>query len=339
MVASESNGSKSKDEIVQAFAQVTAQQKALASRIVTAQEAAESAAARETVTAASAFTVETIVKGLAELQLHFSDTIERVTRQLGSEAARLEQLQRAIGIETAFAQRLADIMVAADALDILKQEHREQVKHYTDHDKAHWMSFEAEQRDTRGDWSAEQGRHDARVAQHAERTARERAKAEADYTYELARQRKVDADRFADKRTTTERTLAEQDAANQKSFAAREAVLAQQARELAAHKARLEAFPQELDEAVKRAREEAIKEGAADARVRAELLEKETEANRKVYAMQIESLEQTLAKQAEQVDALQDKLRLALDQVQQLAIRAVEGTAPAPSIRRGVAAA
>jgi len=317
----------SKEHILKTFHQIAEHQKALASRIVTAEEAAERAREREVVKTASAYTVEVIIKGLADLQLHFGDTIDAVVRRLTEESSRLGEIRRAIEIETAYAKHLSDIMIAADALSILEQEHREALRSFEEEARERRDALDTEIRDTRAAWEEERAQHEREVKKYEEALARDRKKADDDFNYELARKRKLEADAAADKRAKTERQLAEEDAKRAKQWAEREASLAAGAQEHATHKARVEAFPQEMDEAVKKAREEALKETFAEAKVKAELLEKEVEANRKVYALQVESLEDTLKKQSEQIESLSAKLQVALTQVQDLALKAVQGTA------------
>ncbi|HSN99107.1 MAG TPA: hypothetical protein VLS89_12520 [Candidatus Nanopelagicales bacterium] len=337
-MASKPSATSSKEHILKTFQQIVEHQKALASRIVTAEEAAERAREREVVKAASTYTVEVIIKGLADLQLHFGDTIDAVARRLTDESSRLDQLRRAIEVETAYAKQLNDIMIAADALSILKQEHREALRTFEEHARERREALETDIRDTRASWEEERGQHEREVKKHEETLARDRKKAEDDFSYELVRKRKLEADAATDKRAKTERRLAEEDAKKTRQWADREAALAAKAEEHKTHKARVEAFPQEMEEAVKKAREEALKETFAEAKVKAELLEKEVEANRKVYALQIESLEETLKKQAEQIDSLTAKLAVALTQSQSLAMKAIEGTAHAHATRREITA-
>jgi len=338
-MAPKPNANSSKEHILKAFQQIADHQKALESRIVTAEEAAERAKEREVVKLASGYTVEVIIKGLADLQLHFGDTIDSVARRLTDEAARLEQLRRALEVETAYAKHLSDIMIAADALSILKQEHREALKGFEEQARERGEALEVEIRDSRAAWEDERAEHELQVKKHEEKLARERKKAEDDFTYDLARKRKLEGDAATDKRAKTERQIGEEEAKRGKQWGEREAALAARAQELATHKTRVEAFPQEMDEAVKKAREEALKEAFAEAKVKAELLEKEVEANRKVYALQVSSLEETLSKQTAQIEALSSKLQVALTQAQDLALKAIEGTAHAHAARRGEATA
>lgn len=325
-MASKPGTASSKEHISKAFREVTDQHRAQRTRIVTAEEAAERGKEREVVKTASGYTVEFIVKGLADLQLGFGGTIDEVVARLSGEGLKLEELRRAIEIETAYAKHLGDVNVAADALDVLEQEHKEALRVHDEQAKAQVHALEAEIQSTRAAWEEQRAQHEREVARFDEKQGKDRAKAEADFDYELARKRKMEADALADKRAKAELHIAEEDQRRSKQWAEREAALAGKAAEHASHKARVEAFAQEMDEAAKKARDEALRETFADAKIKAELLEKEVEGNRKVYALQVESLEATLAKQGEQLASLTARLQVALTQVQELAHKAIDGT-------------
>jgi hypothetical protein len=316
----------SKEHISKAFREVTEQHRAQTARIVTAEEAAERGKEREVVKTASGYTVEVIIKGLADLQLGFGGTIDEVVARLSGEGLKLEELRRAIEIETAYAKHLGDVSVAADALDVLTQEHKEALRVHDEQAKAQVQALETEIQGTRTTWEEQRAQHEREALRFDERQGKDRAKAEADFDYELARKRKIEADALADKRAKAELQIAEEDQQRSKQWAEREAALAAKAAEHTTHKARVEAFAQEMDDAAKKAREEALRETFADAKIKAELLEKEVEGNRKVYALQVESLEATLAKQGEQIASLTARLQVALTQVQELAHKAIDGT-------------
>ena len=88
----------------------------------------------------------------------------------------------------------------------------------------------------------------------------------------------------------------------------------------------MQTFPQELEAAAKQAREDALGEAQQRVKVEADLLEKEIEANRKVYEAHIQSLDERIQEQNEQIEALSVDLRSALKQVHALTARALEGT-------------
>jgi len=328
----------SKDQVLKSFQQISAQQKAQEHRILTKEEAAERAKDREVVDVASKYTVEAIVKGLAELQLSFSANVDTLTRRLLDESQRLEQLRRAIEVETVHVKDLSEVKIAADALEILRQEQKDQLRVFEESAKQRRETLDAEIARTRTAWAEESKRHEENAKRYEEQVQRARKKAEEEFTYELARKRKLESDAFEDSKTKLHRNLSAEEAQRNKNWTDRETVLAKSAAELDAFKAKVDGFPAELDEAVKKAREEAIKEGFADAKVRADLLEKEVEANRKVYSLQISSLEEQLAKQTAQVEALTEKLQAALQQSQVMALKAIEGTAHAHAAQKSATA-
>ncbi|MEO1299827.1 MAG: hypothetical protein AAFW75_29470, partial [Cyanobacteria bacterium J06636_16] len=88
------------------------------------------------------------------------------------------------------------------------------------------------------------------------------------------------------------------------------------------YRQRVEAFPTELEEAIKKAREESIKETHDAAKVRANLLEKEWEATQQSYELQIQSLEAKIQTQGEDITSISTQLQAAMGQAQDLAMRA-----------------
>ena len=82
-----------------------------------------------------------------------------------------------------------------------------------------------------------------------------------------------------------------------------------------------------MEEAIKKAREEAIKETSQKAKVEADLFEKDWESTKQSYEAKIQSLEQTIQKQFEQIEGISAQLKTALKQAQDLAMRAFDGSA------------
>lgn len=87
----------------------------------------------------------------------------------------------------------------------------------------------------------------------------------------------------------------------------------------------------EIEEAVKKAREEAIRDINQDAKVKADLFEKELQASKQSYELKIQSLEQAIAKRAEQIESLSSQLQIALKQAQDLARKAFGNSAQSRS--------
>ncbi len=72
----------SKQQIVQAFQQILAERKKLELKIATKQEEADKVKNQEILEAASTYTVDSIVKGLADLQLEFGGIVNSLSEKL-----------------------------------------------------------------------------------------------------------------------------------------------------------------------------------------------------------------------------------------------------------------
>jgi hypothetical protein len=118
----------SKEQIFKAFQKILTDRKALDSKIATREEEAEKEKNKQLLEIASTYTIDSIVKGLADLQLEFGSIVNGLSEKLESEASKLDELKRAITIETQHLQELQQIRVVADALHLITQEHQETLK-------------------------------------------------------------------------------------------------------------------------------------------------------------------------------------------------------------------
>jgi hypothetical protein len=316
-----------KQHILDAFQQLFEARKPYSSRLAIREEVAEKARDKRVVEAASTYTVESVVKGLAELQLHFSGDIEGLAARLSSEIRKLEDVRRAIEVETRHAEELRHITIAAEALNILTQEHQENARAFAADAARQRQTLEQDITEKRHAWQKAQDLHEQSVAAYEAALQKERQQEEETYRYEVERQRKIDTDAYEQKKQQVEVELAETTTAKEKDWARREAVLTGQQQQLATYKATVETFPQELAAAVQQAREDAITAAQHTARVRADLLDKEEEANRKISAAEMQTLHDTISEQKVQIDALAADLKAALKQVQELSTKAIGGSA------------
>jgi hypothetical protein len=318
-----------KQHLLDAFQQLFEARKPYPSRLATREEVAEKERDKRVVEAASTYTVESVVKGLAELQLHFGENIEGLAARLSTEIRKLEDVRRAIEVETRHLEDLRHITIAAEALNILTQEHQENARAFAADTARQRETLERDMTEKRQAWHKEQDMHEQSVAAYEATLQKERQQEEETYRYEVERQRKIDTDAYEQKKQQVEVELAETTAAKEKDWARREAILTGQQPLLDTYKATVQTFPQELAAAVQQAREEAIKAAQHAVKVTADLLEKEEAANRKVYEAEMQTLHDTISQQKAQIDALAAELKAALKQVQELSTKVIGGSANA----------
>jgi hypothetical protein len=316
----------SKTRILDEFQAILTEQRSLSSRVATREEEAEKERSRAVLEAVSQYTADGIVRGLADLQLDFGTTITGLASRLTTETTKLDDLKRAIAVETENLKDLQQTRVVADALYLLTQEHQETLRQLDQQATNDREMLDREMTETRKVWQQEQEEFDTNLTENSELLNRLRQRQEEDYQYDTERSRRIATDDYEEKKRQIEREIQETTQAKEKDWAERERILATHQELLAQYQQKVTAFPNELEEAIKKAREEGIRDAHQDAKVKADLLEKEWESTKQGYELQIRSLETKLEKQTEQITEISTQLQTALRQAQELAMRAFDSS-------------
>jgi hypothetical protein len=315
-----------KQQLMQAFQQILVERKKLESKIATKLEVADKVKNKQILEAASTYTVDSIVKSLADLQLEFGSIVNSLSQKLGKENSKLDELNRAIEVETQYLQELQQIRTVADAVDVLTQEHQEKLRILEQHTTSKRETLEKEIAQTRKDWQREQAEYDEAGQAYNGLLVKQRQQETDEYQYKLENTRKINVDAYEARKRNLEREVLESTQEKDKNWAEREKLLKANEPLFAEYQKKVAAFPTELEEAAKKAREEAIRETGQKAKIEADLLEKEWEATKQSYELRIKSLEETIQKQVEQIEGISVQLQSTLKQAQDLAMRAFDGS-------------
>ena len=316
---------KSRDEILKAFSPLIRTFESQVAKVATKAEAAQEAADREVVERAAGYSVEGIVKGLAELQLSFGGAVEELSEQVEGESVKLGELRRAIAVERGRHTQLHSTRIAADALEILKQDHARSIEEFEAKAAESRADLEESIADKREDWSREAVELAEANAEYEANLAKVRKQAAADHAYEVERQAKLTADTNAERRREVERALADSGAAKEKDWSVREKALDAASAEIQELRDEVSGYEAAIQEASKKSREAAIAAVNREAKHQAELLSRETAANLEVFELKIKSLGETISEQKSEIDKLSEQLANALAQSQKLAQRAMVG--------------
>ena len=319
---SNQNEPKSREEIQRAFAPLLRGHQAKASQISTKAEEAALAKEREVVDRAATYTVESIVNGLAKLQLEFGSSVDAIAERLTGESDKLDELRRAIKVEAKRLDNLRNTILTAEALAILEQDHRQKLAAFEDEVAEKTRNLEQEMAETRARWTKEAEEYAASLAEYQSAQDKARQQVTADHEYELERQRRLDIDANAERRRDVERKLADDEAAKVKEWSAREKVLAEANQELEELRAKVAEFPTTLDDKVKAAREKAMATVHREAKFEAEMGEKEHAATLRVSELKIQTLEARIQQQEAQIAELNSKLDATIAKSQNLAEQA-----------------
>lgn len=305
-----------------AFKELRQEQAAARGRFQSRAEVQQQRKNREVLDQAAEYTVDRIVRESADVQLEVGAVLAQLEERLSGQANKLSELVTATEVAQRELAELRRIRVAADALAALQQESRDRLAALEGEHQARLDALEREQAAARRTWEREDAEFAAEERRQREETARERQQEEADHTYRRQRERQHDADAQHAADRAQERHLAERRLTLERGWREREAALQTTADQFEKDLAKVEAFPQELEEAVKKAREEGIRQATADAKVRSDLLEREWEASKQGYELHLESLQASITAAEAQVAELQAQQQRVSEQTQGLAARA-----------------
>jgi hypothetical protein len=215
----------------------------------------------------------------------------------------------------------------------LIQEYLEKSTSFEAEAKQQQEAFEQEIAEKRKAWQKEQEEH-ARFIKERDETARKTEQREAaEYTYNLELQRKLDNDQYEQQQKQLQKALKDFEEAKTKEWAERERQITDQEKEFAELKVNVEKFPKDLETAIKIAKEEGTEFARRQTKIKVDLRSKEAEGERRVYDLKIQSLEDTIKKQDQQINSLLAQLDAAVKQVQALAMKAIEGASSTGSLQ------
>ena len=265
--------------------------------------------------------VESVVGRISGLGLEVSKALAHVSDELIQEVDRLAAVRQAVALEQKEIERVHKIDVAATALDQLVQDYSRQKD-----------QLEAEIAAQRAAWQEETRQAERDRKEQEETLKKQRQREIDDYEYRKALERKKAQDKYEEEIKVQEKANKEKQEALEKSWREREAALKAAEEELQRLRKEAEEFPARLRQEAERAAAEAARATEQRLSQQALLLTKESEAERRLAELRVKTLEETLARQSAQTNALEKQLEEAKRQVQEIAVKAIEGASGARAL-------
>jgi hypothetical protein len=265
--------------------------------------------------------VDGIVNEISALGLHLSKALSDVSARLVAEVERLTTLREAVEIEQRELQRLHKIDIAATSLDQLVQDY-----------EAKKQAFQAEVAAASAEWESETAERERTAREYEDALKKQRQRENDEFEYKKALERKKAQDKYEEELRVRDRQNREKQETLEKSWQDREAALKAREEELAQIRKDAEAFPKRLAQEVERAVGEARRQAAQENEQRMLVATKDAEADRRVAELRVTTLEEIVARQAEQLATLQRQFDEAKRQVQDIAVKAIEGASGARAL-------
>jgi hypothetical protein len=286
----------------------------------------EQRAVQEAVAAADSLSTDGIVRSISDLRAAVGKTLAQLSDKLEEEVGKYVQIKRAILAKEAELKEIYEIQKSASTLAALIETQERRRDEFDREMKAQKEELTREIESQRTEWEQERRQHEVETKERdsAEQKRREREKEE--YRYSFAREQQVARDQFADEMAKAHKELAEKTAAAERDIRERERVVAEREQELGTLRQRVEQSPKELEIAVSKAVKDAATRAAAESSAREELLKNQFAGERNVLTTRISSLEHLVKEQAEQISRLAGQAEKAYTQVQDIAVKAIEGS-------------
>ena len=258
--------------------------------------------------------VDGVVEQISRLGLEISRALSGISEKLVDEVNRLATVRLAADLERQELDRLHKIDVAATALDQLVQEYAKQED-----------QLEAEIAAQRSVWEDNVQTAERERKEQEEALKKQRQREVDEYEYKKNLERKRAQDKYDEELRQQEKKNQERQEALEKAWAQREAAIREQEEELSRLRKEAADFPARLERESQQAAAHAAKDAKQQTDQQALLLKKEAESDGRIAELKIKTLEDLVSRQNAQISDLQKQMDEAKKQVQEIAVRAIEG--------------
>lgn len=315
--------SNTKKEILAAYDELVAKLRLQREQKLDAQEQIREKTVEKAVAVAESLSADQVAKEIGELKARIGGLLGEVSDRLEDEVRKFDSLRKAIEAKGAQLQEIYGIEREAGTLAALVEAQKAKREEYEAQFEVRKAQLEEEIRRTKEEWEKETQQHANEIAERNVEEKRTRQREKEEFEYEFERQKRQARDQFEEEQHKLEREIE----SRREELTRKEQEVAGREGELQELRSRVERFPEELNQAVARAAQEKADQLQVEAKVQQELLKKEFEGERKVLETRIESLEKTIKEQAQLIARLSTSQDKAYQQVQDIAVKAVEGAA------------
>jgi len=281
----------------------------------------------ETVKAAASLSAESIAKGLTDIKLNISASLDKVENSLLQEFNKLEKLQEAIRYESGYLEDLYGIKANADSLAVLIAANKEKRQFFDKEMDDKKTIFDELMQEKKQGWEKEQKERTQQWKEEEELRKKLQKREEDEYKYMQNITRKKEEDEYLSKKSAQEKELAEKKQTVEKNLGERESLIATKEQELESLRKQVADFPSMLEKEIASAKAQQEQQMSMQYKFEKDLFAKETEGEVKLLQQRISSLETRIKEQDLVITALNEKANTAGSQVQNIAMKALDSAA------------
>ena len=330
------NSKSTKAVILDAYKEMVQQNKALTKKIEDSikatQENSKNSASSKTIPsvrtlAEDNLTIDRTISSLTQTQNNFGGVISNLSQRLTVEATALANVRSSIADKHQELERLYQITeIDESTVDRLLEEYRESARELAAKFARQQASDRQEIMVLEQGWNKQRQASDRFICQRNEDYRKTQQREQEEYQYNLDLQRDLAESDYDREKKLRQQQLKEIRQDREALWQQKEAEIARQEQEYSSAAAKVAAFETQLAANVKQGTESGKSIGTYQAKVKTDLRAKEIEGETQNYRLKIAALEQTIEHQAGRIERLSQQLESSLQQVQDLAVKAIEGT-------------
>ena len=289
---------------------------------------------QETVKVVGSLSMDSIEKDISSLKLDAGRMLAQISERLGEEINKYKKVQEAIVIKNKELQEIFEIESSAFSLAALIEAQIQKKREFEMEMERIKKELDEGIQRTRFGWEKEKKEYADFVKERDAEEKKKKDREKEEYLYEFQREKQITENKFKDEIKKMERELTikreefdKKNAEREKELKEREDEVKEKEQELKKLQQEVESFPKKLEAVVNKAITETTGKLKEEAQKDIALLKKGDEGEKNVFKMKIESLEKLVVDQNKQITNLSEKLEKAYGKVQDIAVKAVEGSA------------
>jgi hypothetical protein len=287
---------------------------------------------KQAVQVADTLSTDGIAREIGALRSEVGKMLAQLSDKLEAETEKYDRVKQATAVREQQLKEIYEIEKAASSLTALIQSQAERREQFETDMATRKAELEEEITGTRESWQEEKRDHEAEIKERDEAEKKARTREAEEYKYKTEREKQLLKEQFEYEKARLTREMALKREEQERDLAARQKALADQEADVKQLRERAVTFPAQLTAAVDKAVQEIAARLQRESQVREEMLKKDAEGEKKVLLSRIEALQATCKEQAAQIAKLSGQIEKSYGQVQDIAVKAIEGAASSQAL-------
>lgn len=269
---------------------------------------------------------EGIINQIAGLKITLNNELEKIEESLVNESKKLAQVEEAIKLQEQRLKDLYGINTTTDSVSVMLAIQKEKKESFEFEMEQKRRQFDEEIAETKQKWDKEKKLLELQLKDEKDQIQKQRKREEEEYVYNLALNRKKDADQYNQKKADLEKEISSKKALFEQEIKSRELAVIAAESELKELRAKDLSTPKVIEQSVKEAVEANIEKLSTTYKFESQLKAKESESEIKLRDQDILNLKGKIKDIEIQLVQFASKAEQADKSAKDIAIKAIDSS-------------